>query len=172
VAYNFQNRKNSIKLFTQYESVIKNVLFGDAVLAELMSGRRYDVISQNCDYLRQSNVRTLVFRNKVHYQNAASLQNSIWKRSTFRICYPTLGKAISRDWLCSAPKTSRKILIKSRKLGHITCHERRISWSCLAFCSIDSRSNKTYWVTLSYFFNSFFFCYFQFKNYRPRKHRQ
>jgi hypothetical protein len=42
----------------------------------------------------------------------------------------------------------RKLLIESRKLGHLTCHERR-AWSCLAFCSIDSSDNKTYWVTLS-----------------------
>jgi hypothetical protein len=33
-----------------------------------MSGRKYD-----------ANVRTLVFRNKVRYQNATSFQNSIWK---------------------------------------------------------------------------------------------
>jgi hypothetical protein len=34
--------------------------------------------------LRESNVRSLVFRNKVCYQNATSLYNSIWESSTFR----------------------------------------------------------------------------------------
>jgi hypothetical protein len=40
----------------------QKVLFGNAVLAVLMSGRKYDVISQN--------VRTLFFPNKFRYQNA------------------------------------------------------------------------------------------------------
>jgi hypothetical protein len=31
----------------------------------------------------------------------------------------------------------RQMLIESRKLGHITCHERRACSSCLSFCSID-----------------------------------
>jgi ABC-type uncharacterized transport system auxiliary subunit len=44
-----------------------------------MSGRKYDAISQNGDCSKENNVRTLVFRNKVCYQNATSLQNSIWK---------------------------------------------------------------------------------------------
>jgi hypothetical protein len=48
----------------QYESVTQKVLFGNAVLPALMSGRKYGVITQNDD------VRTLVFRNEVRYQNA------------------------------------------------------------------------------------------------------
>jgi hypothetical protein len=84
VAYNFQTGNNKIKLLTQYEGVTQKVLFGNAVLAALMSGRKYDVIPQNADCLRESNVRILVFRNKVRYQNATSLQNSEWKGSTFR----------------------------------------------------------------------------------------
>jgi hypothetical protein len=67
------------KVLTEYESVTQEVLFDNAVLAALMSERKYDVIPQNGDCSRESNVRTLVFRNKVRYQNAASLQNSIWK---------------------------------------------------------------------------------------------
>jgi hypothetical protein len=85
VAYNFQTGKNKIKLLTEYEGVTQKVLFGNAVLAILMSGRKYDVIPQNNDCSRESNVLTLVFfLNKVRYQNATSLQNSVWKRSTFR----------------------------------------------------------------------------------------
>jgi hypothetical protein len=84
VAYNFQTGKNKIKLLTEYEDVTQKVLFGNAVLSVLMSGRKYDVIPQNGDYSRESNVRILVFQNKVRYQNATSLQNTVWKRSTFR----------------------------------------------------------------------------------------
>jgi hypothetical protein len=41
VAYNFQNGNNKIKLLTEYEVVTQNVLFGNAALAALMSGRKY-----------------------------------------------------------------------------------------------------------------------------------
>jgi hypothetical protein len=84
VADNFQIGKNKIKLLTEYESATQKVLFGNAVLAALMSGTTYDVIHQNGNCSRVSNVRTLDFGNKVRYQNATSLQKSIWKRSTFR----------------------------------------------------------------------------------------
>jgi hypothetical protein len=42
VAYNFQTGNNKIKLLTEY-GVTQKVLFGNAVLAALMSGRKYDV---------------------------------------------------------------------------------------------------------------------------------
>jgi hypothetical protein len=77
VAYNFQTGNNKIKLLTEYEGVTQKVLFGNAALAALMSGRKYDVIPQNGDCSRESNVRTSVFRDKVRYQNATSLQNSV-----------------------------------------------------------------------------------------------
>jgi hypothetical protein len=57
VAYNFQTGKNKIKVLTEDESV----LFCDAVLAALMSGKKYDVIPQNGECSRGSNVCTLVF---------------------------------------------------------------------------------------------------------------
>jgi hypothetical protein len=65
VAYNFKTVNSKIKLLTEYESVTQNVLFGNAVLTALMSGRKYGVIRKNGDCSRESNVRTLVFRNKV-----------------------------------------------------------------------------------------------------------
>jgi hypothetical protein len=37
VAYNFQTGNNKIKLLTEYEGVTQKVLFGNAVLAALMS---------------------------------------------------------------------------------------------------------------------------------------
>jgi hypothetical protein len=46
VAYNLQTRNNKIKLLTEYEGVTQKVLFANAVLAALMSGRKYDVITQ------------------------------------------------------------------------------------------------------------------------------
>jgi hypothetical protein len=83
VTYNFQTVINKIKLLTEYESVTQKGLYGDAAFASMMAGRKYDVISQNGDCSRESNVRTLVFRNEVRYQTATSLQNSIWKRFTY-----------------------------------------------------------------------------------------
>jgi hypothetical protein len=78
VAYNyFQTRNNEIKLLMEYEGVTQKVLFGNAVLAALMCGGKYDVIPQNGDCSRESNVHTLAFQNKVRYQNATSLQNSV-----------------------------------------------------------------------------------------------
>jgi hypothetical protein len=71
-------------MLTEYENVTQKVLFGNAILAAVMPGRKYNVMPQNSDCSRGSNVRTLVFRNKVRYQNAASLQDSIWKRYAFR----------------------------------------------------------------------------------------
>jgi hypothetical protein len=68
----------------KYESVAQKVLCDEDVLATLMSGRKYDVIPQNGDCSGESNVRTLVFRYKIRYRNAMSLQNSIWKRFTVR----------------------------------------------------------------------------------------
>jgi hypothetical protein len=44
---------------------LKKVLFGDAVLAALMSGRKYDVINRNGDCSSESNLRALVLRNRV-----------------------------------------------------------------------------------------------------------
>jgi hypothetical protein len=84
VAYNFQTVKSKTKLLMEYENVTEQVLFGNAVLGALQSGRKYDVMPQNGDCSRESDVRTSVFRNKVRYQNATSLQNSIWTGSTFR----------------------------------------------------------------------------------------
>jgi hypothetical protein len=42
VACNFQTRNNKIKLLTEYENATQKVLFGNAVLAALMSGRKHD----------------------------------------------------------------------------------------------------------------------------------
>jgi hypothetical protein len=46
-AYNFQTGIKKIKLLTEYESVTKNVLFSNAVLASLISERKYDVVTKN-----------------------------------------------------------------------------------------------------------------------------
>jgi hypothetical protein len=60
------------------------VLFYDAVLAVIVSVRKYDVVSQNADCSSEGKMRNLVLRNKVRYENATSLQNSIWRRYIFR----------------------------------------------------------------------------------------
>jgi hypothetical protein len=53
VAYNFQTGNNNIKLLMEYESVTQKVLFGNAALAALMSGRKYDVIPQIGDVVTE-----------------------------------------------------------------------------------------------------------------------
>jgi hypothetical protein len=82
MAYNFQT--GSIKIKPLKGSVTQKLLFGNAVLTALMYGRNYDVIPQNGDCLRENNMHALVLQDKVLYQNAASLQNSVWRRSTSR----------------------------------------------------------------------------------------
>jgi hypothetical protein len=78
VAYNFEIGSNKIKLLIEYENVTQKVLF-----AALMSGRKY-VIPQNGGCSRDSNLRTFIFRDKICYQNATPLQNSLWRRYTLR----------------------------------------------------------------------------------------
>jgi DUF917 family protein len=53
VAYNFQTGNNKINLLTEYEGITQKVLFGNAVLAALMSGRKYDVIPQIGDVVTE-----------------------------------------------------------------------------------------------------------------------
>jgi hypothetical protein len=48
-----QTGRNKINLLTQYESETEKVLFCNAVLAALMPGRKYDVISLNGDCSRE-----------------------------------------------------------------------------------------------------------------------
>jgi hypothetical protein len=61
VAYNFQTGIK-IKLLTEYEGVTQKVLFGNAILAALMSGRRYDVIPQIGDVVTEPGME------KIHLQ--------------------------------------------------------------------------------------------------------
>jgi DUF917 family protein len=53
VAYNFQIGNNKVKLLTEYEGVTQKVLFGNAVLAALMSERKYHVIPQIGDVVTE-----------------------------------------------------------------------------------------------------------------------
>jgi hypothetical protein len=73
VPYNFQTGKNKIKLLKKFNVYLKTVLFCNAILEALMSGRQHDVILQNGDSSRESIVPILVLRNKVLYQNSPSL---------------------------------------------------------------------------------------------------
>jgi hypothetical protein len=45
------------------------ILLGTAVLAALMSGKKYDVIPQNGDCSRESNVLTLIIKRQRRYRN-------------------------------------------------------------------------------------------------------
>jgi hypothetical protein len=60
----------------EYQNVTQKVLFGNNVFNAAMFGRKHDAIPQNGDCSSESNARTFVFRNKVHYKNA-TLQNSL-----------------------------------------------------------------------------------------------
>jgi hypothetical protein len=66
VAYNFQTGNNKMKLLMEYEGVTQKVLFGNSVLAALMSGRKYDVIPQIGD------VVTKLSMEKIHLQKMLS----------------------------------------------------------------------------------------------------
>jgi hypothetical protein len=72
MSYNFQTGENKINLLMEYKNLAQNVLFDD-VLAALIYGRKYDIIPRNGDCSRESNVRSMVFLNKVRYQNSASI---------------------------------------------------------------------------------------------------
>jgi hypothetical protein len=50
----------------EYESVTQKVLFGDAILAALMSGRKYDVIAQHVRTLSKGNIVTELNIEKLH----------------------------------------------------------------------------------------------------------
>jgi hypothetical protein len=77
LAYNFQTGENKIKLLMEYESATLIVSYGNAIIAALMSGRKYGVIPQNGDC---SGVR-LRFSKQVRYQNATSLRTYYGKES-------------------------------------------------------------------------------------------
>jgi hypothetical protein len=69
MAYNFKTTNNKIERLTEYESVTQKVLFGNAVFAALMSGRKKYVIPENGDCSRESSLHTLVSQDKISYQN-------------------------------------------------------------------------------------------------------
>jgi DUF917 family protein len=60
MAYNFQTGNNKIKLLTEYEGVTQKVLFGNALLAALMSGRKYDVIPQIGDIITELSMEKIM----------------------------------------------------------------------------------------------------------------
>jgi hypothetical protein len=62
VAYNFQTGNNKIKLLTECEGISQKVLFGNTVLAALMSGRKYDVVPQIGDVVTEFSME------KIHLQ--------------------------------------------------------------------------------------------------------
>jgi hypothetical protein len=64
VVYSFQTRNSKIKLLGEYESVTQKVLFGNAVLAALISRGKYDVIPQNDDCSRERMCILWLFETK------------------------------------------------------------------------------------------------------------
>jgi hypothetical protein len=76
VAYNIKIKKNKINLLMGYEALTQKVLFGNVLVAALMSARKYDIILQNGDCSREK-VRVLVSGNEVFYQNITSSQTPV-----------------------------------------------------------------------------------------------
>jgi hypothetical protein len=76
VAYNFQTGNNKIKLLTEYEDVTQKVLFGNAVLAAFMSGRKYDVIPHitPLDFFLWGYVKDIVYKTPVTSVNELKLR--------------------------------------------------------------------------------------------------
>jgi hypothetical protein len=83
VVYNFQPEKIKTKLLTEYENVTHKVVFINAVLAALMSGRQYNGIIQNgdcsrerqCAYFDFSKQRPLSKRNVVTELNMDKIES-------------------------------------------------------------------------------------------------
>jgi heterodisulfide reductase subunit C len=111
VAYTLQTGKNKAKLLTEYESVIQKVLFGNAVLVALMSWRKYDVIPQNGDCSRESNMKSVIKtrrRYRTQYGNDPPSDNAIrrWVKQ-----FQETGCVLHRE----GRALRRKLLIESRK---------------------------------------------------------
>jgi hypothetical protein len=71
VACNFETGNKQIKLLTGYENVTQNVLFGHAVLAAFLSGRKYDIpknVFSKRSPLSKRSVVTELSVEKTHYQ--------------------------------------------------------------------------------------------------------
>jgi hypothetical protein len=94
VSYNFQTGNNKIKLLTEYEIVTQKVLFGNAVLAAEMPGRKYDVIPQNEDCSRESNVCTFGFSKRSPLSKCCVVTEFNMENTHLQIMLSTLVKAI------------------------------------------------------------------------------
>jgi hypothetical protein len=79
-----------------------------------MSGRKYEVITQNGDCSRESNVPTLVFRNKVRYEKQRHYRTRYGKDTT-------LNYAIRR-WLKQFQETGNVLHRKERE-DHAHCRK-------------------------------------------------
>jgi hypothetical protein len=98
VVYNFHTGNNKIKLLTEYENVPQEILFGNAVAAALMSGRKYDVINRNGDCSSESNLRSLVLRNRVPLSRRNAVTELNVAKITLQAVLSDAVKAISRGW--------------------------------------------------------------------------
>jgi hypothetical protein len=74
VAQNFQIRKKQNKIAHGISKCNSKSFIWKRCTRRIDVWEKYDIIPQNGDCSRESKVSTLVFRNKVRYQNATSLQ--------------------------------------------------------------------------------------------------
>jgi transposase len=152
-----QTEDDRIKLLTEYESVTQEVVFGNTVLVALISGMKYDVITQNfgcsrerqCAYFRFFETKTVIkTQRRYRTQNWIDPPSENAVRRWIKQFQET-GSVLYRN-VEGRPSTSQKDAdwIQKDWPSYVTC------WSFLALCSIDSR-NKTFWVTFSYSVSSF-----------------
>jgi hypothetical protein len=111
-----------------------------------MSGRKYDML-QNGNGSRENDMRTLVFRNKVRYENGK------WKTP------PSYNAA--RRWLKQFQETGRVLHRQgARRLStsqeDVDRIQEAFSRSPQAFCSFDSTGNKTF-LSYTFIFRKHFF---------------
>jgi hypothetical protein len=126
-----------------------------------MSRRKCDIIHQNGGCSRDSYVNTLVFRNKVRYQNATSLQDSVWKISTSDNAirrwlkqFQEIGSIRHRKG-AGRPSTSQEDVDLIREASKSYVPRKACILKLFSICSIGSICNNIFWVTFSYPVSSF-----------------
>jgi hypothetical protein len=121
VAYNFQTGKNKIKLLTEYEDVSQKVFFGNAVLAALMSGRKYDVIPQIGDVVTEFSMEKFhlhIMLSDVGQSNFKRLvvfctEKERRSKQLHRKCWRTLAGKLNTAWTYYVPRKARMLKLFS-----------------------------------------------------------
>jgi hypothetical protein len=118
----FKPDTKKIKLLTEYEDVTQKVLFGNAVLAALMSGRKYDVINQNgdfspditpLDFFLWGYIKDIVYKTPVTSLDELKLRIVAAIKQLHRKCWRTLGGKLNTVWTSYVPRKARMLKLFS-----------------------------------------------------------